>query len=231
MKVYCITHSDFETPGVIEDWAKKNEHSFMISRPYKGENCLENLDFDFLIIMGGPQSILEITKFPYLSQEIELIKYAKSENKLILGFCLGAQLIGEAYGTKTEKSPNKEVGIFPINLTSNSSQDPIFNDFPKTFDVIHWHNDMPGLTEQSKVLATSEGCPRQIVNYAKNIYGIQCHLEITRDLIKLMIEHFKSDLAPGKYIQARDQILVEDFPSINAKMCLILDKLVKNYFN
>jgi GMP synthase (glutamine-hydrolysing) len=30
---------------------------------------------------------------------------------------LGAQLIGEALGAKTERSPEKEVGVSPIQLT------------------------------------------------------------------------------------------------------------------
>jgi GMP synthase (glutamine-hydrolysing) len=32
-------------------------------------------------------------------------------------------------------------------------------------DVGHWHRDMPGLTAGAKVLATSAGCSRQIIQY------------------------------------------------------------------
>lgn len=37
MNIVCITHADFETPGVIEDWALKNRHAFKIVKPYNGE--------------------------------------------------------------------------------------------------------------------------------------------------------------------------------------------------
>jgi len=39
-------------------------------------------------------------------------------------------------------------------------------------DVGHWHNDMPGLTAECMVLATSEKCPRQIVEYGPVVYGV-----------------------------------------------------------
>src|SRR5262245_61227344 len=110
MNILCIMHADFETPGVIEQWAHENDHHFSLCKPYKGESCLKIQEYDLLIIMGGPQSPLEIEKDPYLKDEITLIQSAISHNKIILGFCLGAQLIGEASGAKTQRSPEKEVG-------------------------------------------------------------------------------------------------------------------------
>ena len=108
---------------------------------------------------------------------------------MILGICLGAQLIGEALGASFEHSPNKEIGLFPITLTKDGQQDSHFSDFPKIFNVGHWHGDMPGLTNESKVLATSEGCPRQIIRYAPTIYGFQCHFEFTLEAIDGMIKN------------------------------------------
>lgn len=117
MKILCITHADFETPGVIQDWAHTNNHDFKICKPYKGENFLQNTDFDFLVIMGGPQSACNLVQDPYLYDEVKLIKQAIEKNKIVLGFCLGAQLIGSALDAPASRSPEKEVGVFPITLT------------------------------------------------------------------------------------------------------------------
>ena len=231
MDILCITHADFETPGVIKDWAQDKGHNFSFCRPYAGDSLPETVSCDFLIVMGGPQSPLKTNEFPYLGDEIAFIQKAIQANALILGFCLGAQLIGEAMGATTERSPEKEVGVYPITLTKEGQGDPILKALPQTFPVIHWHNDMPGLTEESILLAFSEGCPRQAVRYGNNIYGFQCHMEITREGIQDMIKAVPEDLAPSKFTQNDEELMQQDYTSINQTMITILDRLVEKKNN
>lgn len=229
MNILCITHADFETPGVIEDWAKRHNHAFTIIKPYRGDLCsnyAKTLSFDLLIVMGGPQSPLQLAEDPYLKDEIELIKQAIHKDKKVIGFCLGAQLIGEALGTTTSRSPEKEVGVYPITLTEEGLKDPLLLDFPKSFPVIHWHNDMPGETVHSTLLATSQGCPKQVIRYSPKIYGFQCHLEITKQGIQSMIEACPGDLKPSKFTQSIEDLLSKDYAQINQYMFNILDKLI-----
>jgi GMP synthase (glutamine-hydrolysing) len=65
MNILCITHADFEPEGIIADWATKRGHDFTVVRPYLGDTLPMEFDGDFLIVMGGPQSPLEIEKYPY----------------------------------------------------------------------------------------------------------------------------------------------------------------------
>jgi GMP synthase (glutamine-hydrolysing) len=215
-------HADFETPGVIGDWFSERNQTMEIRKPYKGENLNDISEFDFLIVMGGPQSPLETDKFPYLNDEISAIKKALRKNMPILGFCLGAQLIGEALGAKTERSPEKEIGVYPIEIIK---EDPLLKTWPKSVEVIHWHNDMPGLTKESVVLAKSAGCPRQIVKYRDQVYGFQCHLEITVEGIKTMIEACPQDLKPSRFTQSKVELLGNDYDGINRRMFDVLDFL------
>ena len=46
MNILCITHADFETPGVIETWAHQKGYDFTISRPYKGERLFQTTIFN-----------------------------------------------------------------------------------------------------------------------------------------------------------------------------------------
>jgi len=226
MNILCITHADFETPGVIENWVDQLNYNFTVCKPYHGENCLLHTDFDFLIVMGGPQSPLKMEKYPYLKDEISLIKQAIEKDKIVLGICLGAQLIGEALGGTTVPSPEKEIGVFPITLTEAGIEDPLFSDFSLTFPVIHWHNDMPAKTENSVILAYSEGCPRQIMRYGRLVYGLQCHMEITQEGIEMMLSACPEDLAPSRFTQNEYDFLQQDYDSINQGMVKILDRLV-----
>ncbi|MCT4635558.1 MAG: homoserine O-succinyltransferase [Rickettsiales bacterium] len=227
MNILCITHANFESPGVIQEWALNNGYNFKIETPYKGE-VLSSIDnFDFLIIMGGPQNVKNLQKHPYLANEINLIKTAISKNKKILGICLGAQLISEALEIKTLSSPEKEIGVYPITLTTEGINDPLLQNMSKSFPVIHWHNDMPGIDNTSVLLASSEGCPNQIIKYKNNVYGFQCHLEMNLDSIIKMIAAAPEDLTPSKFTQTEKELLAQDYTNINRRMIDILEQFIK----
>ncbi|HTM64453.1 MAG TPA: GMP synthase [Gammaproteobacteria bacterium] len=225
MKILFVTHASFEQPGSIEAWAKRHNHNTSEVRPYLGEFLPVIDDFDMMVLMGGPQSPIEIEKFPYLIDEIELVKQALKQKKRILGVCLGAQLITEALGANTERSPNKEIGMYPVELLADAASDPVFGMFPASFDVMHWHSDMPGLADGVVLLAKSEGCTRQIFRYGDRVYGFQCHFELTKELVEAMIKHCNDDLIAGKYVMSPEQLMALDYRAINAQMDKLLDYL------
>lgn len=231
MKLHIVMHETFEGPVAIETWAKNKNHTITYSKVYAGDHLPAHCDdFDFLIVMGGPQCPATTKgECPHFDApaEIALIKKAIQSQKLILGVCLGAQLLGEAYGVPYEHSPNKEIGVFEVTLTDEAQHDPIFSAFPSRFLVSHWHGDMPGLTPDAKVLAKSAGCPRQIVRYAQGIYGFQCHFEFNRDSVESMIKHCASDLEShsSPYMQTPAALRQNDYASINQLLFNFLDAM------
>jgi GMP synthase (glutamine-hydrolysing) len=221
VKLLYVLHADFEQPGAIVPWAAARGFQQSYCHPFKGERLPKARDFDLLILMGGPQSPLELDQAPYLKDEIALVADAVKHGIPTLGFCLGAQIIGEAFGGRTSRSPHREIGVFPIQLTPAGQADPLLAGLPSAFPVSHWHNDMPGGGE---VLATSEGCPRQIVRYNQRTYGFQCHPEMTVESIQMMLAHCEADLKPGPYVQTAAQLLSNDYATINRHMTHILDQ-------
>src|ERR1700678_1871367 len=101
----------------------------------------------------------------------------------------------------------------------------IVKDFPATFDVMHWHSDMPGIADGVEFLVKSEGCPRQIFRFGDRVYGFQCHFELTKELVEGMVKHCGSDLKAGKYVMTSDQLVSLDYSIINAQMDKVLDYL------
>lgn len=226
-------HESFESPAAIEIWAKERGHDLSYTKLYEGGMFPEACNFDFLVIMGGPQSpSTTIEECPHFDakREIAFIKKAIEQNKVLLGVCLGAQLIGEAVNAKFDHSPNREIGVFPVTLTNDGKEDPIFKNFPEKFMVGHWHGDMPGLTPEAKVLAISEGCSRQIVRYTPKIYGFQCHFEFNTEAINGMIENNAYELEDYKnlpYIQTSDQLKGYDYSEMNKLLYTFLDAISK----
>ena len=230
MRIHLIIHESFEAPGAIEIWAQKHGHKITYSRVYLGDTLPQTTEgFDFLFIMGAPQSPATTTEeSPHFDAkaEINLIKKSIDVGKAVLWICTGAQLIGEALGARFDHSPNKEIGIFDITLTEAGQRDPFFSTFPEVFPVGHWHGDMPGLTPDAEVLATSEGCPRQIVRYTPRVYGFQCHFEFTPDSIEAMIENSTEELekyAWFPYVENAQTLRSHDWNEINNRLFQFLD--------
>lgn len=228
MKIHYVMHAPFEKLGMIETWARNSGHLLSSTHIYKNETLPKTDDFDFLILMGGPQSPLNKEKDPYLWDEIALTKQAIENNKIVLGFCLGAQIIAESLGAKTEQSPYKEVGFYPIELTAAGAADPLFKHFSGSLHVMHWHNDMPGLPTGAVLLASSEGCPRQAFRYGNTVYGFQFHPEMTVENIQQMILNCPDDLQPGRYVQTKEILATVNTEKMNAKLEIFLDNLVSD---
>ena len=234
MKVHFVLHETFEVPGAYLKWAQERGHQVTTTKVYEKESLPETVDgIDFLIVMGGPQSPDEDReKFPYYDPkaEIELIQKAMKEDRYIVGVCLGAQLLSVAYGAEYEHSPEREIGVFPITLTEAGLKDNHVKVFGPTLNTGHWHGDMPGLTEDAVVLATSQGCPRQIIRFSPKHYAFQAHLEFDPEAVELLIatdgeEVLEEQSKNLTYVQKPEAIRAYDYQEMNAKLYAFLDSL------
>lgn len=232
MHIHFIIHEHFEAPGAYEIWGKSRGCSLSYTRAYQGDPLPEELGHtDLLIIMGGPQSPATTREeCPWFDAQAEkaLISRAIEAGKTVIGVCLGSQLIGEALGAAFCHSPEKEIGKFPVRLTDAGKANPLFEGFGSVLNVGHWHNDMPGLTPQAKVLAYSEGCPRQIVQYSERVYGFQCHMELTPEVVELLIEHSQNDLRRAgefRFVETAEKLRSHDYREMNEVLFSFLDKL------
>lgn len=236
MHVHFVVHEAFEAPGAYEEWVRDRGYSRSYSRVYANEPLPQSVEgIDLLVVFGGPQSpattMNECAHFD-AAAERALISRCVDAGKAVVGICLGSQLIGEALGAKHGTSPEKEIGSFPINLTAEGKANDKFSDFGDTLNVGHWHNDMPGLTEDAKIIAYSEGCPRQIVEYSNLVYGFQCHMEFNSDVIELLIAASESEFATlcdHRFVQQPAALRSNEYGSMNQKLFGFLDKLVAAY--
>jgi GMP synthase (glutamine-hydrolysing) len=236
MRIHFIVHESFEAPGAYATWAQSRGHNITYSRIYQGELLPESAKgIDFLIVMGGPQSPATTkAECPHFdaAAEISFIAKCVAANCAVIGVCLGSQLIGEALDASFGHSPEKEIGKFPICLTHDGLANEKFAHFGDSLDVGHWHNDMPGLTPEAKIIAYSQGCPRQIVEYSRLVYGFQCHMEFNREVIELLIANADpalETLTHHRFVQQAEALKKNDYCDMNAKLFIFLDKLAAEY--
>lgn len=237
MHIHIVQHETFEAPGAYLEWAEQRNYSVSFSKVYESQALPSTVEpIDLLLVMGGPQSPdTTLAACPHFDSKAEqaLILKCIQAGKAIVGVCLGAQLIGVALGAAFEHSPEKEIGVFPINLTEEGLREEKISHFGSPLAVGHWHSDMPGLTESSKILATSEGCPRQIIAYTDLAYGFQCHMELTKEVVELLIAAEEDFLrcSTHQFVQKPEVIRQHDFSEMNNKLFLFLDHLTNAYLN
>lgn len=236
MKVHFVLHETFEVPGAYLKWAQERGHQVTTTKVYENETLPESVDdIGFLIVMGGPQSPDEDREaFPYYDPqaEIQLIQKAIKADRYIVGVCLGAQLLSVAYGAEYEHSPEREIGVFPITLTEAGLKDEYVKVLGPALITGHWHGDMPGLSEDAVVLATSQGCPRQIIRFSSKHYAFQAHLEFDSEAVDLLIASDGEDVLEEQsqnldFVQQPDVIRNYDYREMNAKLYAFLDSLTK----
>ena len=136
---------------------------------------------DALVIMGGPMSAND--DYPYLQREIQYIRRAAESGRMLLGVCLGAQLIAKALGASVQANHVKEIGWAPVTFTPAAAQDPLFAGLPETEMIFHWHGETFTLPPGAELLASSDACRNQAFRVGDRIYGLQFHLEVTPAMI------------------------------------------------
>lgn len=205
MHAHFLQHVPFEGLGNIEPWLRANGYEIIATQFYKSAQLPDPEKIDLLIIMGGPMSVNDEDKFPWLVSEKSFIRDCIEAGKPVLGICLGSQLIANAMGARVYRNNEKEIGWFPVQ--GMEPDDPMTFRFPLTFDVFHWHGDTFDLPVGAIRLASSEATKNQAFQIGKSVIGIQFHPESTPSLLQEMVMHGQKDLIRSRYVQSGEEIL------------------------
>jgi GMP synthase-like glutamine amidotransferase len=232
MQVLVIQHVNLEGPGLLTPVLEKAGWRLDVRQMDKpGVWLPEDLDlYKALVILGGPMNVYEEEKYPYLSRLDSLIKQAITVQKPVLGICLGGQLIAKALGARVRKNSVKEIGWYPVQLTSMGRQDAIFKGLPPEFTVFQWHEDTFELPANATLLAQGSTCLNQAFVYGKNAYGFQFHLEVTFQMISAWSEAYADDLMEFGGKEAAKRLLTESL-SYQTKLSETGTKFLTNWVN
>jgi GMP synthase (glutamine-hydrolysing) len=193
--VTIVQHIGCETPGIISDCLRSAGIDVHYVRIFDGKPVPPNLDAQAgLIIMGGPMSVYEHGRFPFLLEEQRLIEQALKADKPLLGVCLGSQLLAATLGAEVKSGRQKEIGWHPVSLTASAATDALWQALPSRFTAYHWHGDVYDLPQGAVSLAASERTPCQGFRYGEKAYGFLFHLEVTGQIITNMVQEFSGEL-------------------------------------
>lgn len=207
MSVLICKNISIEGPGTIEDFLNENGIPSTIVDLSRGEAIPDTDRFTTLVMMGGPMSVNEDDRYPYIKKEEELVRDFAAKDKRILGICLGAQIMAKAFGSKVYKGAEKEIGWYDIELTEEGIRDalmrklsihPQAGDVWRKFKVFHWHGETFDIPSGAVRLAGSALFPNQAFRYGTKAYAFQFHIEVTKDMVYDWLKDENIDLTKLK---------------------------------
>ena len=249
MRVRVLQHVPFEGIGSIQAWMDARGIVVETTRLFADAALPRVGEVDWLIVMGGPMSVNDESAHAWLRPEKRLIAQAIESGKIVLGICLGAQLIASALGARVFQNPCKEIGWFPVYRTRGAAPQPgragsqpgfhgpqpardglqpgLAGPFAESQDVFHWHGETFDLPRGSLGFLRSEGCENQAFAIGSRVLGLQFHLETTPASAASLIDGSRDEIVPGPTIQTEKEMLgrPERFAAINRLMASVLDRL------
>ncbi|MCB8998522.1 MAG: type 1 glutamine amidotransferase [Bacteroidales bacterium] len=221
MIIQIFQHVSYEGPAYIEEIIEASGNDIHICRFDEGELPMPATDYDMLIIMGGPMNIYEESEYPWLVAEKRAIDQAIKSDKVVFGFCLGAQLIADALGARVYKNAEKEIGWYPVSRINPGDGNPPLHFLPDIATVFHWHGETFDIPKNAVQLYRSEATENQGFLYESNVLALQFHPEMLKSSIEDLAHFCRSELTEdGKYIMSAEQMISDykKYESSNKKM-------------
>jgi len=207
MKVHVLQHVPFENPGLILEWAEEKNFPVRFTQLFRQETLPNPDEFDLLIIMGGPMSLSDTEKYPWLVQEKAFLKKTLASGKKMLGICLGAQLLAETLGAKVFPNSQKEIGWFPIQKNNTAGHKILKLFKEEILPAFHWHGDTFDLPKEATPLFSSETTKNQAFVWNKQVFALQFHWDVKPENIRLLRENSAADLTDEPFVQHPDEML------------------------
>jgi GMP synthase-like glutamine amidotransferase len=227
MRIHCLQHVDFEGLGSMEAFFIQRGHCLSATHLYRNQALPELSALDWLIIMGGPMGVGDDARYPWMAKEKAFIKAAIEGGTIVLGICLGAQLIADALGAKVYRNPCREIGWFPVYKTAQTQATILKDVIPSGLTVFHWHGDTFDIPQGGVALASSDACRNQGFIVANRVVGLQFHLETTPDSVHALVQNCGHELDGSRFVQDKEAILARraHCADMNTVMVALLEKL------
>ena len=207
MHIHYFQHDHFEDLGYIGDWAEAHNFTTSATR-FDLKPELPSLDdFDWLVVLGGKMGVNDSDKHFWITSEIEFIKQAILAGKIVIGVCLGSQLLASALGARVYKNSEPEMGFYPVIFNQNATSDSVFKHFPAELNVMHLHFDIFELPAGAVAMAQSPITPVQAFRYGNNVFALQFHFELTESNAPVFIREVTPEIVPGRLVQYPPEML------------------------
>jgi GMP synthase (glutamine-hydrolysing) len=216
----------------ITTWAEKKGYAVNKTNVFEETQLPAQKDFDWLIVMGGSQHAWEEQEHPWLLAEKGFISEALSKDKIILGICLGAQLLAEALGGHVFSNEKEEIGWHKVTVSNEGKESFLFKNVQQKFLTFHWHSDHFSLPPECTRLAFSEPTINQaFIADDMRVVGFQFHPEYTIEMVRFFAKEYGHEWQKDRYVAGKEAVLSrsEQIPDTYWLMELLLNNMDREF--
>lgn len=189
--VAIFRHSPTEGPGYFATYLEARSLGWKLVKVDASEALPAAAGaFSGLAFMGGPMSVND--DLPWIPAALRLIRAATEEGVPVLGHCLGAQLMSRAMGGMVGPNAQKEIGWGRVGVADSAEARAWFG-ATRDFLAFHWHGETYTLPPGAACIASSPHCRYQAFVLGPHL-GMQCHVEMTRQMIGAWCESGAEEL-------------------------------------
>lgn len=180
--VAIFRHSPTEGPGHFGRFLDERRIAWRLVRLDEGEPVPGSAaEFAGLAFMGGTMCAND--DLPWIDPVLALMRDASSREVPVIGHCLGGQLLSKALGGSVTRNPVKEIGWNRLEVDAG----PVARDWLgaglREFMAFQWHGDTFSIPPGATRILRGEHCANQAFAAGDRHLGMQCHVEMTPELV------------------------------------------------
>jgi GMP synthase-like glutamine amidotransferase len=226
MRIHCLQHVPWHGRAYLPLWAAAAGHDWQVTLVPEADRLPAPEDFDALVIMGGPMSLREQAKYPWLIAEQRLLEEVLRREQPFLGICLGAQMLAAVHGAPVRLGRHSEIGWYPLKVTDEAKDTWLGDVLPDGLETFFWHDDVFETPADAVRIAGTEASPHQAFVTGAAL-GLQFHLEVTPEWAAHLAKRDAVQLVPSRFVQSATDILGRpnsSYDANNAVMSALLDR-------
>jgi GMP synthase-like glutamine amidotransferase len=141
---------------------------------------------------------------PWIARELSLIRQAVDQDYPVIGHCLGGQLMSKALGGVVSANPAKEIGWGELRIADAEVASAWLGGLSPPLLAFHWHGETFSIPPGAVRILDSALCENQAFILNDRHIGMQCHVEMTPELIATWCASGADEIAssPGPGVQS-----------------------------
>jgi GMP synthase-like glutamine amidotransferase len=193
--VVIFRASSSEGPGYFASYLDRRGIAWQVVKLDAGDAVPRDARrYSGLVFMGGPMSVND--DLPWIAPALELARDAVRKDVPLLGHCLGGQLMAKALGGVVRPNAVKEIGWGEVRVADNEVAREWTGEV-HSFESFHWHGETFSIPPGGTRVMESAHCANQAFAIGKHL-GMQCHVEMTRELIESWLASGAQEIAESR---------------------------------
>jgi GMP synthase-like glutamine amidotransferase len=231
--VAVFRFSDTEGPGHFATFLDANRLPWKLVKLDQGDPVPASSEaFAGLGFMGGPMSAND--ELPWTQPVLALMRDAVERGVPVIGHCLGGQMLARALGGEVKKNPVKEIGWNRVQVEDSPTAREWFGADLAEFDTFQWHGDAFTIPPGGERILTGPHCPNQAYVVGDRHLGMQCHIEMTPEMIASWIGSGSGEVRDNlsspavQPVETIQREMPERLPKLNATADRLYRRWIQN---